>query len=48
MQKDRPTKGQEIGHGDQKTQWENGNGTDTSTNCAERGNTKNLGSILKL
>jgi hypothetical protein len=49
-QKNRPKEGQEINHLDhKKTEWANDNNTNSSTtNSALSGNTKNLGSPLKL
>ncbi len=48
-QKNRPKEGQGINPVDhKKTEWANGNDMDPSTNSAESGNTKNVGSPLKL
>ena len=48
-QKNRPENGQETNYVDhKKTERANGNDMDPSTNSAENGNTKNVGSPLKL
>jgi alkanesulfonate monooxygenase SsuD/methylene tetrahydromethanopterin reductase-like flavin-dependent oxidoreductase (luciferase family) len=48
-QKNRTENDQKINHADhKKTEWANGNDMDPSTNSAENGNTKNVGSPLKL
>ncbi len=48
-QKNIPKGDQEINYPDhKKTKWANGNDLDPSTNSTESGNTKNVGSPLKL
>ena len=48
-QKNRTENDQKINHADhKKTEWANGNDMDPSTNSAESGNTKSVGSPLKL
>ena len=48
-QKNIPKEGQKTNHADHnKTEWANGNDIDPTTNSAESGNTKNVGSPLKL